>query len=1525
MKKRLTKSIAYILVIILAFTMSNADLWRGGIAAYAGEEPGGALAAEPGSTSVASAESTQPGVNPGGDPGEGVTAPDPGDGLPPDVEPGEEPDPGTGENSGGAEISGPDGIPLPEAGPEDGTGEPLEETPGADGTVESVTALAESDPITISSADMLAAIGEDDALPLNGEYILSGDIDLGQDWTPIGAGAGPFTGVFDGNGFTISGLYTVQPDGYAGLFSSVGAGAVIQNITIAVDYVYGGLGAGALAGQSGAAAFKNCYVIKGTGALVESGYQAGGLVGVVSGDAAFTECGSAVDVSSQSGWAGGLIGYMLGKSQTARAGIEKCYAIGAVSQTSADPAARGAGGLVGFSRFADIKNSYATGDVSSQYWYSGGLAGNAEYTNIEKCMASGNVRSYSAGCAGIAYGAGSLSTIRDSVAANKYLAVFDLYSSSNTITTSTPASSLSGNIYYAFVAYEAYGDTSSKGTPKSIDQLRVKSAYTELGWDFGNVWDWDSANACPKLRAGGAQPADTLNLSAQAPRITSQPWPQIEKFASEKLELSVAATGTGLKYQWYRDGAPLTDSEEGSVGEEDEVISGAQTAKLVVDNTGFLPSSRYVVTIENSYGGTVSRRSTVFIRKGASEPVITEAPQDQVVAEGERAVFSVTAGNLEGEVLSYRWEKSIDNGTTWIPVPRAMTNTCTTTIQTKADSGSLYRCLLTNTYGPTSKTVKTTAAAVTVIKAIKSIEINEEYVFMKPGEKRQLTAKCLPEDAEQDKTVVWDIGSGSTFAYVNAHTGEVEAVSAGTASVLAISEANSDICAVCFIVIREDNEPDPSGVSIFFDGAAASGNRILDDLYNEQGLKKTVTLTASEPVTWKSSDKNVATINSNGQLKYVGSGTVVITATGAEKRKAVLTLTIRDLTPKLPVNTITVYSLSTDGTPVTMLQSDNFPFDDVSIKEVTPAPVAGAFDIVKSGTDLWDIRAPGVPKGKYTLQLTAMKDGEETGSVFKITANVKSAMPAATVKLPSLNTFYIDSVVTVRITGANLPKIDRVELVKSAKAADGDVTQNFGIYEDGGEYILYCKEQFGSLIKGKPAVKGVIEIWYSGYSEPFSVKVTIPAKSTPPKVKFTKATRTIDPANGLTVEFNFSGGAILDAQPKNVDTFDKYYDSYDFDASTVTLTLGHSVFFNSSGKIKSAAVGKTYTTAMYIWLKDARAPISLKANIKTVKSGTAPKFGLTTQSVTVNKRYEGQRADIGIVCNQYNANYTIKKIYCNEFLDIEDFGDLMTVMAGSGCRSGKYACKVVISCKGKLTVLPFSVTVADKPVTVSLGSKTGKIDLNDRENTFLSYKPKLNNYRGAVDEVWIIDEGDEDNSVKFSVSLSEKGRVEIRANAGLGYDEDLIYGKTYKVKLGFQLEAVDASDIGEPYVEEVSGTVVSVKPVRSQVKHNLSTPLTMYASKTSAKGVVDLTPLSPKGAMIDVSRFNIDNSDNKYFYLYLGYDQKLNIMLRDDAYVKPGSMKLVLPVTYEGQSLSKSGDDYYYKSRNISVNILIKR
>ncbi len=210
---------------------------------------------------------------------------------------------------------------------------------------------------------------------MSGKYILMNDIDLsGIDWTPIGgeiisASQAPFSGEFNGNGYTISNLtVTAQPLATdnttlqsSGLFAYL-LGATFKNLNIENAAIGTNCMGGILAGQATEVTIQNVHV----SGLVNSSYEdlsmANGENVLASVGGLFGLCGSLSDISNSSAdvtligvTLGGLIGY-------GSANINNSYATGAFfGRKINDSDTHYSGGLVGYSvGTTTVSNSYAS-------------------------------------------------------------------------------------------------------------------------------------------------------------------------------------------------------------------------------------------------------------------------------------------------------------------------------------------------------------------------------------------------------------------------------------------------------------------------------------------------------------------------------------------------------------------------------------------------------------------------------------------------------------------------------------------------------------------------------------------------------------------------------------------------------------------------------------------------------------------------------------------------------------------------------------------------------------------------------------------------------------------------------------------------------------------------------------------------------------------------------------------------------------------------------------------------------------
>ncbi len=192
-------------------------------------------------------------------------------------------------------------------------------------------------------------------------YELTADIDLaGIEWQPIGSLSEPFSGVFNGNGYTISNLTIKMGNTIGmGLFEVIGVRGRVENVGLVNVNIAGQSNVGAIAGYN----FGTIINSHAEGKLVVLNSYVGGLVGRNNGGMIVNSYAN-VDVHANNIYAGGLVGW----NETGGF-IVNSYAVGTVRANNGL-----AGGLVGSSpKSAKIHNSYAVGDVRVRT--NGNLAG----------------------------------------------------------------------------------------------------------------------------------------------------------------------------------------------------------------------------------------------------------------------------------------------------------------------------------------------------------------------------------------------------------------------------------------------------------------------------------------------------------------------------------------------------------------------------------------------------------------------------------------------------------------------------------------------------------------------------------------------------------------------------------------------------------------------------------------------------------------------------------------------------------------------------------------------------------------------------------------------------------------------------------------------------------------------------------------------------------------------------------------------------------------------------------------------
>ncbi len=222
---------------------------------------------------------------------------------------------------------------------------------------------------------------------------LNGDGSNFRTWTPIGyvdeeGNEYCFSGTFDGNGHTVSGLYSVGYEYNVGLFG-IATEATIKNVGIVDSYISGGAGIGGICGSARSnSTITNCY---NTGAVSSEMHDAGGICGDLVGSE-ITNCYNTATVTCGESYAGGICGYAYNNCT-----ITNCHNTGAVSSEMYD-----AGGICGaIEEGITITNCYNTGAVTCGESYAGGICGELAGSEITNCYNTGAVTCGEADAGGI--------------------------------------------------------------------------------------------------------------------------------------------------------------------------------------------------------------------------------------------------------------------------------------------------------------------------------------------------------------------------------------------------------------------------------------------------------------------------------------------------------------------------------------------------------------------------------------------------------------------------------------------------------------------------------------------------------------------------------------------------------------------------------------------------------------------------------------------------------------------------------------------------------------------------------------------------------------------------------------------------------------------------------------------------------------------------------------------------------------------------------------------------------------------
>ena len=213
---------------------------------------------------------------------------------------------------------------------------------------------------TLANAVLTANITVNENLLDSLQYDTEGNVSNGSDfisWTPIadcmGNNITQYSGTFDGNNKTVSGLYFNDNSTRIGLFGSSESDGNIKNVGVVDSYFKGNNYVGGVCGYNGGT-IANCYNA-GNLTVIESSATIGGICGYNFGPVTNCYNTGTVTATGQVASVGGVCG-------CSTAPILNCYNIGTVTATSSST---DISGICGYN-FGPVTNCYYLADTEDE-------------------------------------------------------------------------------------------------------------------------------------------------------------------------------------------------------------------------------------------------------------------------------------------------------------------------------------------------------------------------------------------------------------------------------------------------------------------------------------------------------------------------------------------------------------------------------------------------------------------------------------------------------------------------------------------------------------------------------------------------------------------------------------------------------------------------------------------------------------------------------------------------------------------------------------------------------------------------------------------------------------------------------------------------------------------------------------------------------------------------------------------------------------------------------------------------------
>ena len=344
----------------------------------------------------------------------------------------------------------------------------------------------------------------------------------------------------------------------------------------------------------------------------------------------------------------------------------------------------------------------------------------------------------------------------------------------------------------------------------------------------------------------------------------------IKTGATEQLTAKVQPTdATNSKVTW--------SSNEPTVAEVD------QTGMITAKKEG---SAVITVTAQDGSGKTATCQVNVTDIKvsGITLSASTLAMQTEDVKR--LSVTNITPANATNKAL--KWESK----NTWVATVDESGNVtaknpgeATITVTAADNGGAQATCKVT-----------VTERTAPVIK-VTQIQLSQTRASLNEGKELQLTATVLPANAT-NQSLTWS-SSVEGVATVDP-TGKVTAIKAGTTVITATAKDDSGISASCTVQVTVPTVK-VTGITL---------NKTTASVVKGKTVALTATVTpdtaTDKTIKWTTSNKNLATVSTDGVVTAVAAGTATITATAADDSGVKATCKITVTNPVVKVTKVTL-------------------------------------------------------------------------------------------------------------------------------------------------------------------------------------------------------------------------------------------------------------------------------------------------------------------------------------------------------------------------------------------------------------------------------------------------------------------------------------------------------------------------------------------------------------------------------------------------------------------------------------------